>query len=46
LTGGPGLPGATGGKIFVRHDGARVFIVDGADDAKELDALVAGTKFD
>jgi hypothetical protein len=35
-----------GGKIFVRTIGARVFIVDGADDARALDALVRTTKLD
>jgi hypothetical protein len=44
--GGPDQPGFSGGKVFLKHDGLRVFVVDGADDAKDLDALVAGTKFD
>ncbi len=35
-----------GGRVFVRTVGARVFIVDGADDADALDALVRTTTFD
>jgi hypothetical protein len=34
------------GRVFVRRSGTRVFIVDGADDAAALDALVRSTKFD
>jgi hypothetical protein len=33
-----------GGKIFLRTIGTRVFIVDGADDARALDALIRTTK--
>jgi hypothetical protein len=33
------------GKVWVKVDGAKVFIVDGGDDPKVLDALVAGTRF-
>ncbi len=32
------------GKIALRQDGARVFIVDGDDAAAVMDALVAGAK--
>lgn len=35
-----------GGRVFVRTVGAQVFIVDGADDAGALDALVRTTTFD
>jgi hypothetical protein len=35
-----------GGKLFLRQAGARVFIVDGADDATALDALVRTARFD
>jgi hypothetical protein len=33
------------GKTWVKVDGAKVFIVDGGDDPKVMDKLVAGTKF-
>jgi hypothetical protein len=32
------------GKIFVKRDGVHVLAIDGADNVKELTALVAGTK--
>jgi len=35
-----------GGRVFVRRAGARVFIVDGADDAGALDALARGARFE
>jgi hypothetical protein len=41
-----GIARPDGGKIFVRRAGARVFIVDGADDAGALDALVRTTRLD
>ena len=34
------------GKIFMKTDGAKVFAIDGADDAKPLAALIAGAKID
>ena len=34
------------GKIFVKRDGVHVFAIDGADSARELAALVAGTTID
>jgi hypothetical protein len=33
------------GKVFMRVTGQRVFIVDGADEAKELDAVAKTTTF-
>jgi hypothetical protein len=44
LKDGVARPG--GGKIFVKRDKLRVFVVDGADTAKDVDALAASTKFD
>jgi hypothetical protein len=41
-----GIARPDGGRVFVRVAGDRVFIVDGADDAGALDALVRSTKFD
>jgi hypothetical protein len=41
-----GIARPDGGRVFVRRAGARVFIVDGADDAAAIDALVRSTKFD
>lgn len=41
-----GVARPDGGKVFVQMSGMRVFIVDGADDASALDALVRTTKFD
>lgn len=41
-----GFPRPDGGRVFVRTAGTRVFIVDGADDAGALDALVRTTTFD
>ncbi|HEU4729496.1 MAG TPA: hypothetical protein VFT22_16460 [Kofleriaceae bacterium] len=46
----PGHPAAgiarpDGGRVFVRAEGRRVFIVDGADDAGALDALARTTTF-
>ena len=41
-----GVARADGGKVFVRIAGKRVFIVDGARDAAELDAVIRSTKFD
>ena len=35
-----------GGRVFVRTAGARVFIVDGADDAGAIDTLVRTAAFD
>jgi hypothetical protein len=35
-----------GGRIFVRTTGARVFIVDGADDARAVETLIRATTFD
>jgi hypothetical protein len=43
---GNGIARPDGGKVFVRIAGDRVFIVDGADDAKPLDALIRGAAFD
>lgn len=40
-----GIARPDGGKVFVRQQGANVFIVDGADDAKALDELAKKTKF-
>jgi hypothetical protein len=40
-----GAPRTGGGKVFVRRDGAKVFIVDGADDDKLLDDLIRTTRF-
>jgi len=47
----PGQPAAgiarpDGGRVFVRTVGAKVFIVDGADDARALDAVVRTTTFE
>lgn len=39
-----GVPRSDRGKVFVRVQGANVFIVDGAEDAKALDLLARGTK--
>ena len=39
-----GVPRPDGGKVFLRLAGKNVFIVDGADDTKPLDALVKSTK--
>lgn len=39
-----GVPRGDHGKVFVRVDGAKVFIVDGADDAKAIEALARGTR--
>jgi len=44
LAGGVARP--DGGRVFVRIAGHRVFIVDGADDAAAIDALVRSTAFD
>ena len=41
-----GVPRPDGGKVFLRAAGAQVFIVDGADDAGALDALIRTTTFD
>jgi hypothetical protein len=41
-----GVARPDGGKVFVRTAGKRVFIVDGARDAAELDAMIRSTKFD
>ncbi|HEX8111824.1 MAG TPA: hypothetical protein VF516_29030, partial [Kofleriaceae bacterium] len=41
-----GIARPDGGRVFVRVAGDRVFIVDGADDAGALDALVKSTKLD
>jgi hypothetical protein len=40
-----GVARPDGGRVFVRTAGSRVFIVDGADDASALDALVRSTRF-
>jgi hypothetical protein len=40
-----GIARSPAGKVFVRLAGNRVFIVDGADNAAELDALVRTTSF-
>ncbi|HET7501876.1 MAG TPA: hypothetical protein VFK02_12755, partial [Kofleriaceae bacterium] len=40
-----GIARPDGGRVFVRTDGPRVFIVDGADDAGALAALVRTTTF-
>jgi hypothetical protein len=34
------------GKIFMKVDGTKVIAIDGVDDAKQLTALVAGTKLE
>jgi hypothetical protein len=41
-----GVRRADRGRVFVRRAGTKVFIVDGADDAAPLEALVRSTKFD
>src|SRR5262249_38688497 len=41
-----GLPRPEGGKIFVNTSGARVYIVDGADDRAMLDQLVRTAKLE
>jgi len=41
-----GVARPDGGKVFVRAAGARVFIVDGADDAAVIDSLVRTATFD
>jgi hypothetical protein len=41
-----GVARPDGGRVFVRTAGTRVFIVDGADDASALDALVRTTTFE
>jgi hypothetical protein len=41
-----GVARPDGGKVFVRTIGKRVFIVDGARDAAELDAVIRTTTFD
>lgn len=41
-----GIARPDGGRVFVRVAGDRVFIVDGADDAAVMDALVKSTKLD
>jgi hypothetical protein len=41
-----GIARPDGGRVFVRVAGARVFIVDGADDAAALDAVVRAATFD
>jgi hypothetical protein len=41
-----GVPRTGGGKLFIRRDGAKVFIVDGADDDKLLTDLVRTAKFE
>lgn len=41
-----GVPRSDFGKVWVKLDGAKVFIVDGGDDAKLFDQLAAQTKFD
>ncbi|HEX3757610.1 MAG TPA: hypothetical protein VHW23_02850 [Kofleriaceae bacterium] len=41
-----GIARPDGGRVFVRVAGARVFIVDGADDASALDALIRSATFD
>jgi hypothetical protein len=41
-----GIARPDGGRVFVRTIGSRVFIVDGADDAGAIEALVRSTKFD
>ena len=45
-TAAAGVARPDGGRVFVRTAGTRVFIVDGADDASALDALVRTTTFD
>ena len=39
-----GVPRGDHGKVFVRVDVAKVFIVDGADDASAIEALARGTR--
>lgn len=39
-----GVARPDGGKVFLRHTGSTVYIVDGADDLKALDELVKATK--
>ncbi|HEY6180550.1 MAG TPA: hypothetical protein VIX73_39180, partial [Kofleriaceae bacterium] len=41
-----GVARADAGRVFVRLSGDRVFIVDGADDRRALDALVRGATFE
>jgi hypothetical protein len=41
-----GIARPDAGKVFVRTVGKRVFIVDGARDAAELDAMIRSTMFD
>jgi hypothetical protein len=41
-----GIARPDGGRVFVRTIGSRVFIVDGADDAGALDAVVRTTRFE
>jgi len=41
-----GIARPGGGKLFVRSAGARVYILDGADDASALDAMVRSTRID
>ena len=41
-----GIARPDGGRVFVRTVGDRVFIVDGADDAGALDAVVRSTTVD
>jgi hypothetical protein len=41
-----GIARPDGGRVFIRTVGSRVFIVDGADDAGALDAVVRTTVFD
>lgn len=43
---GAGIARGDAGKLFVRVAGQRVFIVDGADDARAVDALAAGARFE
>ena len=41
-----GVARSGGGRVFVRVVGPRVFIVDGADDARAIESLTAGTTGD
>jgi hypothetical protein len=41
-----GIVRPDGGRVFVRTAGARVFIIDGADDPAALDGLIRTTRFD
>ena len=41
-----GIARSDAGRVFVRVSGDRVFIVDGADDRRALDALVRGATFE